>query len=81
MRTYSVEDGEVEKCVGVGNYLYVGVRGVDGKARMSVMDRHRGKVVYFVAVEAGFEHMVMSRKRNLLITYDQQHKLSFWRPG
>ena len=81
MRTYLVEDGEVEKCVGVGNFLYVGVRGGDGKARMSVMDRHRGTVVYFVAGEAGFEHMVMSRKRNLLITYDQQHKLSFWRPG
>lgn len=71
----------MEKCVAVGDYLYVCVKGQDGKCRMSVMDRRKRKVVYFVAVDAAYEHMLMSRKRNLLITYDQNHKLSFWRPG
>lgn len=45
------------------------------------MDKTKRKVLYYTGLESGFEQMLISRKRNLLITYDEKHRLSFWRPG
>lgn len=80
-KCYTVEDGDIENCVSRGEYLYICVKGQDGKYRISVMEKSKKKVVYYTSLESGFENMLISRKRNLLITYDEKHKLSFWRPG
>lgn len=50
--------------------MYVCVKGIDNKFRLSVLDRQKKKVVYYASLETGLEHMIMSRKRNLLISYD-----------
>ena len=63
----------------VAGYIYVCIRGKDNKYRLSVIDRIKKKQVYYAVLEAGLEKMVMSRKRNLMITYDDKHRLAFWR--
>lgn len=78
---YGVDEGEVRAAVAVGGFLYL-CAGVTGAGcRLSVVERQTKKVVYYAELETAIEHMIMSRKRNLLITYDDKHRLSFWRPN
>lgn len=80
-KNYTVDDGEIENAIGKGEYLYVCVKGTDGKHRIGVIERGKKKTVFFTSLESPFEQMLISRKKNLLITYDDKQKLSFWRPG
>lgn len=81
VKGYTIEDGDIENCIAKGEYLYICVKGTDNKYRISVMDKTKKKTLFFTSIDSPFEQMLISRKRNLLITYDDKHKLSFWRPG
>lgn len=69
-KSYPIEDGELANCIAKGEYMYFCVRGNDSKYRISVMDRTKRKVLFYTALDSLFEQMLISRKRNLLITYD-----------
>jgi len=46
---------------------------------MNVVSRSTGKNLYYCGLEGEIDLCCKQRAKNLLITYDSQHNLSFWR--
>lgn len=76
---HGVENGELIGAACVGEYLYEFVRGEDKTCKMNVVSRRTGKNVYYCALENEVGLNCMQRHKNLMITYDTQHQLNFWR--
>lgn len=50
LKGYPIDDGEVENCISVGEFLYVCVKGSDNKYRLSVIEKSKKKVVFYCSL-------------------------------
>ena len=51
----------------------------DKGSKMNVVSRGSGKNVYYCGLEGQVELCCLQRGKNLMISYDSEHSLSFWR--
>ena len=49
-KNFTVEDGDIENCIGRGEYLYICVKGQDNKYRISVMEKSKKKIVFYTSL-------------------------------
>ena len=63
----------------VGEYLYEFIK-VDGKnMKLNIVSRSTAKNINYSALENEITMSLMQRQKNLLITYDNNDNLNFWR--
>jgi hypothetical protein len=55
------------------------VKTEDKGSKMNVVSRGSGKNVYYCGLEGQVELCCLQRGKNLMISYDSEHSLSFWR--
>jgi hypothetical protein len=77
-RKWVVEQGELVALGCVGEFLYEFTK-EEKTLKLNVIDRSSGKNVYYCSVEHEVNSVCMQRNKNLMITYDEQNCLNFWR--
>lgn len=63
----------------VGEFMYEFIKSEDKLMKMNVVSRSSSKSVYYCGVESEVGLLCMQRNKNLMVSYDDQNNLNFWR--